>query len=260
MTISRTFLVGACAVLSAATASAQPDARFNADFDRADRRASQLVDQLRCGQRMASLRARGRFGAPDTLGFVGHCVLRPGAYIGVYLDLDSTRTRAVRFSALDITHDVPYREALDTAALVAASRARYDALGRGGSTMARQFVPFMLRGDADSVEVWLVPVSIFTGEPVSAGGERGYVYDPAGRTLARTVDNTAAYQVLTAPDSARLTIARPGVRIPGLSDLLLANLLLLEKRTLSIELADVTSTLLPGNGDGMWVHTKRAAR
>jgi len=257
MTISLLPFLAAGALFCASNVIAQPDAQFNHDFDLADRRASELVVQLRCAQQMAGIRARGGFGAADTLGFTGQCIRHGGSYIGVYLDLDSAGTRHVRFSAVNLTQRTPHAEPLDTSALVAAARARRDALVRGGRTMERQFAPFILRTNAESLEVWLMPLSIVTGEPLSSGGERGYVYSADGRTVIRTVDAVAVFETITAGPADQITIVRRNARLPLLSDLLVANLQLLQGRAVHIELAQVTSTLVNPAVGGAWIHTKR---
>jgi len=260
MKISFLPLLASGALFCASIVFAQPDAQFNHDFDLADRRATEFVVQLRCAQQMAGIRARGGFGAADTLGFTGQCIRHGGSYIGIYLDLDSASTRHVRFSAVNLTQRTPHAEPLDTAAVVAAARARRDALVRGGRTMGRRFAPFILRTDADSLEVWLMPLSIVTGEPLSSGGERGYAYSADGRTVIRTVDAVAVFETITAGPTDQITIVRRNARLPLLSDLLVANLLLQQGRAVNIELAQVTSTLVFPAAGGAWIHAKRTIR
>jgi hypothetical protein len=259
MTICRLRLISILLVLSAPGLTAQPDATFNRDFDHADRRARTMVVQLQCAQHMAGLRARGAFGAADTLGTTGLCIRSGDAYVGVYLSLDSAGARHRRFSAVQLTNNAPNTTPLDTAALVSAARARRETLGLGASAMGRPFAPFILHGDADTVEVWLVPLSVITGSPPSSGGERGYVYAGYGARLVTTIEATTKFDTLQVRPGAPLSIRRTDSRLPLFSDLLVANLQQLRGRAVEIELAGVTSRLMDGPGGGVWLHAKRTA-
>jgi hypothetical protein len=237
-----------------------PDAAQARDFDRADRRARSLIGTVRCAGSVSSARSQGLFGPIESLGSMGQCVMVDGRYVGVFAEVDTAFVRPTRFAAVDLATRTRRTAPLDTAAVLALGRAELAAQQRGAGAFAkanRQYAPLAFRVDGDSIEVWLFPVAILTGDPPSVGGERGYVFSPDGRTVAREVNAFDDFRALALPDTGTVRIASRELAVPSLSELVLTNLLNDAGRQVSIETQRETATLVGRGGQAMWLRAPR---
>jgi hypothetical protein len=256
-------LVGATALfppllpLRAQALSAQSQGpEQTAAFDRADRRARRLIASVRCAQQIAEARSQGLFGPADSLGGSGQCVLMEGRFVGVFMDVDTQFTRATRFAAVDLHRHARRIAPLDTAATLAVARAEWAAQVRGAQAFSdadRPYAPLSFRFDGDSIEVWLFPVAVLRGRPPTVGGERGFVFAPDGRTLAREIDAFAAYRSFTVSDTGTFLIPSRENTVPMLSELVLANLVNGLGRTVAIDMTQVSSTLVGRGAQAVWM-------
>jgi hypothetical protein len=255
-------LLGAAVVLAplAASRAQVPATVDQVKFDQADRRSRALLQGIRCAQSIGMARARQEFGPLDSLGRIGQCVVVDGHSIGVFLDADSPFVSANRFAAVDLSVHTRRAAPLDTSRVLAVVRAEYAAYARGTEAYykeKRRYSPMAFRFDGDSIEVWLIPVSLVRGPPFTLGGERGYLFTPDGRTLVRETDAFGDYRPVAVPDTGTVSIISRGTSIPSLSELVFANGLNGAGRTVAIEWGGVTS-VLAGPGDrAVWVHLAR---
>jgi hypothetical protein len=168
-----------------------PDSVRAAAFDRLDRTSQKLLWTVGCAQNSGRSRAMGLFGPADSVGRTGQCFRRDGRMFGVFFDPDSTFTKVHRLRVLDFSTNVRYLGPVDTTAILAEARAEDDAERKGMPSFERAqrpFAPLSMRSDGDSIEVWLLPSGVLMGRtPSAVGGERGFIYSPDGRTLAREV-------------------------------------------------------------------------
>ena len=232
----------------------------NAAFDRADRESQMFISMMRCGEQMSKAREQGLFGPSDSLGGIGQCLFKGGRRIGVFLDADSQFVHVSHLSAVDLGSSMRVTPPADTGALLALARAELPAVLRGMGayeTANRQFSPLSFRFGGDTIEVWLVPVSVTAGSPFSVGGEWGFIYSPDGRTLVREINHTGDFRLVTVADTGIVRIVSKQDVIPTFSELVLANLLNGIGRDVSIELS-LRSSLLTGRGaQAVWIQVKR---
>lgn len=231
-----------------------------AAFDRGDRLSRALLSTARCAGGVSQFRAEGTFGPVDSLGANGQCIAVNGKWVGVFFDADSSFTHATRFSAVDFATRSRRTAPLDTSAVLAVARAELSAQLLGMKAYAdanRQYTPMAFRFDGDSIEVWMIPAAVLTGQPVSVGGERGYHYTPDGRTLVREMDSFADFRQVTLPDSGVVVLRSTGTDVPTLTEFLLANALNDTGRTVSIILPWGQSTLAGRGAQAIWLqHVK----
>lgn len=252
-------LVAAAAFSSPRTARAQaPSAVDLAAFDKADRRAGELLRILRCARGISMARARQEFGPADSLGHIGQCVTVDGRAVGVFLEADTPFVRTTRFSAVDLTSHTRRSAPMDTSAVLAVARAELAAQSpnvlEGFYKAKRPYSPMAFRFDGDSIEVWLIPVSLVMGPPYTVGGERGFVFSPDGRTLVREVDAFADYRPIVVPDTGTVNIASRSRSTPSLSEFVLANGLNRLGRTVAIQWTAGTSVLTGQGERAVWMH------
>lgn len=239
-------------LLSTRTLCAQgSDARTAALFDRGDRRARQLMSTVSCAQQSARARRAGTYGAPESLGQIGQCLLSHGRRIGVFFDADSNFVAAHNVAAVDLATGSRVTSAIDTTALLTLARAEAQAHARAGEKFAaerRPYAAFAFRGDGDSTEVWLVPASLLMrSNPVAVGGERGFQFTPDGATLVAERDASAEFRTITVPDTGMVHIASGEEYVPLLSEFILANQLNEAGRDVSIDM-QVSHARLSGRG------------
>ncbi|HEY4101761.1 MAG TPA: hypothetical protein VGM20_12885 [Gemmatimonadales bacterium] len=228
----------------------------NAAFDRADREAQTFVSTMRCAEQGAKARKAGLFGPADSLGAIGECLFKGGHRIAIFMDVDSQFTRVTHLAAVDLTSNTRVAPPPDTSALVSLARAELPAELRGmGAFEAanRQFAPLSFRSGGDTIEVWLVPISVITGSPFSVGGEWGFVYSPDGRTLVREVNRTSEFRSIAVADTGIVRITSRQTVVPTLSELVVPNLLNGIGRDVSIELGLRTSLLTGRGSQAMWI-------
>jgi hypothetical protein len=254
-------LLAVAALLSPPAARAQSSARLDAAaFDRADRRARELLRAIRCAQGVSMARARGEFGPPDSLGPFGQCIAVDSRMIGVFFDADSPYVAVKRFAAVDLGSHTRRTAPLDTSRVLALVRAEQAAYAHGAAEVFkkenRPFAPMAFRFEGDSIEVWLIPVTLFRGPAFTLGGERGYLFTPDGHSLVRETDATADFRPFVIPDSGTVRIVSRSTTpatLPSLSEMVLANRLNYADRDVAIEWGGVTS-LLTGRGErAVWL-------
>jgi hypothetical protein len=231
-----------------------------ARFDRGDRESRALLDNLRCAQGVANLRAAGAFGPVDSLGRSGQCVVIDGKRIGIFLDADSLFSRVTRFSAVDFATRSRRTAPLDTMAILAVAKAELAAQLEGMKAYEdakRQYAPFAFRFDGDSIEVWMIPEAVLRGQPLMVGGERGYVFTPDGRAIVRRIDDFAALRTIAAPDTGAISFVSQGHDVPTLTEFLLTNALNEQGRTVIITTPWGQSMLVGKGAGARWLQLTR---
>ena len=247
------------ALASALTAQAPSSAESQA-FDRVDREARTFITTMRCAQRVSALRAQGLFGPADSAGGTGLCPIVAGRLVGVFMEIDTTFANPTRFAAVEIGTRTRWTAPLDTTAVLGMARAERHAQIRGSGAFERadrQYVPFSFRFDGDSIEVWIVPVSVLSGAPFSVGGERGYAYSPDGRALVREVDAFGDYRVIPVADTGVVRIRSTQEFVPTFSEMLVANLLNDVGRHVTIDSRRSSATLVGPGGRAMWIQVRQ---
>lgn len=256
-------VLGAGLTLVAATIAAnaqRPSPEIDRAFDRGDRDSRAYISTVRCAQSVGQLRLMGAFGPPDSIGNVGQCVVVRGQFVGIFMALDTTFARPTRFSAVDLSTRRRRSDPVDTMAVIASKRAEWNAEERGSPAfekLDRQYTPFSFRTDGDSIEAWLVPISLLRGKPGFVGGEHGYVYSPDGRTLAREIDGVADYRAITVADTGQASIESQQDMVPTFSEFLVANLLNNTGRSVRIDMRQRSATLVGRGTQAMWIQMPR---
>lgn len=248
--------------LAAQRVSAMTDAPGDSSlsFDRVDRESRDLIATIRCAQRVAMLRQRLAFGPLDSLGRRHQCFVADGRWTGIFFDADSALSRMTRSSVANLMTGARRQDPFDTTRVLAMERAEDEAQRRGAGDYAkanRAYAPITIRFDGDSIHVWLVPIAVYTGRPLTVGGERGYVFSPDGRTLARVVDAFDTMRTFTASDTGVVHIPSRGVRVPSLTEMFLANGLQSSGRRVAIDLRDETAMLVGDGAASYWARMRR---
>lgn len=242
---------GSPAALSAAHSTA---------FDRADRRARTVIQQIRCAQRVARLRQQGVFGPVDSLGRRGQCMIVDDRQLGIFFDADTLFSTASRLVAVDLVTSTRRFVPIDTAAVLAVGRASRMAQLRGMGAFQRaerQYTPVAFRFDGDSIEVWLLAAAMLSPSPLTVGGERGYLFSPDGRTIVREIDHFDAMRAIALPDTGILRIPSNQVDVPTLSELVITNLLHERGRQVVIDTQRMSSALVGDRNLAGWTHVLR---
>jgi hypothetical protein len=184
-----------------------------------------------------------------------------GRTFGVFFTPDSTFTKAQNLRVVDIATSVRYLGPVDTTAILAESRAASDGVLKGFPSFQRaqrQFAPFSIRTDGDSIEVWLLPAGLLMGRtPSSVGGERGFIYSPDGRTLTREIDAVEKYRTVQIPDSGRVEIRSLEEDLPLLSELIATNMLYNQGREVQLITNRFASQLAGPKSAPVWIQVHR---
>lgn len=245
------------ALHQANTASAQADPSA---FDREDRRSRSIVAQMLCARQASALRRQGVFGRLDEVGSTLHCGVIDDRYVAVAFDFDTVQSVARRLATVDLASSTRRTEPLDTARIVAVERASRSALSQASEHFTREqrrFATYKHRFDGDSIEIWFIPAAVLSGESLTVGGERGYVFSPGGAVLARVVDESAHMRSLAWPDSGGITIPSGWHSVPSMTELLVANLLNRNGRDVAIETQTQTATLVGDGSNAVWLIVAR---
>jgi hypothetical protein len=253
-------LLFSAATTFAQNSNVQSDAARVAVFDRLDKTAQAALATVRCAKKVGEARANGVFGPVDSLGRSGLCFSNDAGVFGAFVTADSTFTHATRLSVVDLNKGTRFEGRVDTTAILAQSRATRDAVTRGFPDFTRDnrpFAPLTFRSIGDSIEVWLLPVTLFMGTmPGSSGGDRAFIYSPDGKTLAREVNATDRYQSLTIPDAGQVTIPSREDDLPLVSEMIAADRIHFQKREVRIATKTYSSSLTGPEGSEVWVHVK----
>ncbi len=229
-------------------------------FDRIDRTSRALLSTVWCGRNAASLRGSGALGPPDSVGRTGICLRQNGRALAAYFTPDSTYTKALNLRVVDIADSAWYRGAVDTSAILTQARAANDAVRIGFASFQREnrsFTPVSIRTDGDSIEVWLLPLGLFSQPaPTAAGGERGYIYSPDGATLVREIDAFYGHRPLIVPDTGLVEIVSKESDLPLVSELIAANRFHASGREVRVITAAFISQLVRGPPE-VWLQLKR---
>ncbi|MGZ6139002.1 MAG: hypothetical protein ACXWNY_16380 [Gemmatimonadaceae bacterium] len=229
-------------------------------FDRLDRTSRMLIATVDCARATSRARAQGLFGPPDSVGRWGQCLRKDGRAFGVFFTPDSTFTIAQNVRIVDFANSARYRGNVDTTAILAEARASREAVRKGMPSFVsaqRQFAPLSMRLDGDSIEVWLVPTGIFTGQTPTVGGERGFVFSPDGRTLAREIDASDRFRTISIPDSGLVVIRSSEDDLPLVSELIATNLLHDRGRDVQLITNAYTSGLVGRGSSAVWLQIRR---
>ena len=245
----------------AQTQSVLSDSSRAAAFDRLDRTSRMLIATVDCAQAAGRARAQGLFGPPDSVGRWGQCLHKDGRAFGVFFTPDSTFTTAQNLRVVDFANTVRYRGNVDTAAILAEARASREAVRKGMPSFLRaqrEAAPLSMRSDGDSIEVWLLPTGPFLSRTApTVGGERGFVYSPDGRTLAREIDASDRFRTISIPDSGRVEIRSSEDNLPLISELMATNLLHDRGRDVQLVTNAYTSQLVGPGSSAVWVQIHR---
>jgi hypothetical protein len=230
-------------------------------FDRLDRTSRMLIATVDCARATGTARAQGLFGPPDSVGRWGQCLHKDGRAFGVFFTPDSTFSTAQNVRVVDFANSVRYRGNVDTAAILAEGRASREGVRKGMPSFVsakRQFAPLSMRSDGDSIEVWLLPTGPFLSQTApTVGGERGFVYSPDGRTLAREIDASDRFRTISVPDSGRVEIRSSEDNLPLVSELIAINLLHDRGRDVQLVTNAYTSQLVGKGSSAVWVQIHR---
>lgn len=224
-------------------------------FDRGDRESRAMITQFNCLNRMMTAVREKRLTASEKWVTSEQCVVIDRHYVYVMLASDTLYTRATRMSAYDLTTSAAYAVPLDTAGALSMARAEWLGMTKAGPRLEaakRDAAPVTFRFDGDSIEVWLLPLQLMTGNPWSLGGEYGAIFSPDGRTLMREVDHVEEFRSNAVADTGLVRIVSRQARIPSLSEFLQANQLNALDRSVVIELPWGSATLPKGLGSP-WV-------
>ncbi len=256
-------VVGILLCAPSARAQTQPvlsDSSRAAAFDRLDRTSRMLIATVDCARAGARARAQGLFGPPDSVGRWGQCLHKDGRAFAVFFTPDSTFSTAQNVRVVDFANNVRYRGNVDTAAILAEARASRGAVRKGMPSFVsaqRQFAPLSMRSDGDSIEVWLLPAGLLLGKTPTVGGERGFVFSPDGRTLAREIDASDRFRTISIPDSGRVEIRSSEDNLPLVSELIATNLLHDQGRDVQLVTNAYTSRLVGPGSSAVWVQIHR---
>jgi len=220
-----------------------------------------LIATVGCARRSAQARADGLFGPPDSLGRRGQCLRVDGRVFGVFFTPDSTFTKASNLRVVDVATNARYLGPVDTTAILAESRASQEGVLKGFPSFRdgkRQFAPFSIRTDGDTIEVWLLPAGLLMGRtPSSVGGERGFIYSPDGRTLVREIDAFDRYRTVQIPDSGKVEIRSREEDLPLLSELIATNILHNQGREVQLITNTFASQLVGPQSAPIWIQVHR---
>ncbi|MDQ6717860.1 MAG: hypothetical protein M3Z17_05880 [Gemmatimonadota bacterium] len=211
---------------------------------------------LRCARQVALARRDGAFGPVDSLGHAHHCLRGNGRWVGVFADIDTSFVAARNVVAVDLGSRARFTQPLDTGQLIALELAEWTAQRHGAAeyrSAQRMYTPVTLRFEADSIEAWLIPASLIMGETRTVGGERGYVFTPDGKQVVREMDSFADYRPIMLADTGQVRIVSSQETVPTISELVLANVMHDNGRSVAIVTHSLTSILVP-SGDDVWIH------
>jgi hypothetical protein len=231
-----------------------------AAFDRLDRTSQTILWTVSCAQSSGRARATGLFGPPDSVGQSGLCLLRDGRTFGVFFNPDSSFTKAGQLRVLDLAASARYLGPVDTAAILAEARAENDAELKGDASFQREqrkFAPISMRSDGDSIEVWLLPYGVLGRTPSAIGGERGFIYSPDGRSLAREVNAFDRFRPVAIPDSGRVQILSLEEDLPLVSELIATNVLHSAGREVQLVTKGYDSHLVGSGSASIWIQIHR---
>ena len=246
--------------VSAQTQPVLSDSSRAVAFDRLDRTSRMLIATVNCARTTGTARAQGLFGPPDSVGRWGQCLRKDGRAFGVFFTPDSTFTIAQNVRVVDFANSARYRGNVDTTAILAEARASREAVRKGMPSFVsaqRQFAPLSMRSDGDSIEVWLVPPGLLAGKTPTVGGERGFIYSPDGRTLAREIDASDRFRTISIPDSGLVVIRSSEDDLPLVSELIATNLLHDRGRDVQLLTNAYTSGLVGRGSSAVWIQVHR---
>lgn len=242
-------------VLCGSAATSQGPSTFSSDFDRADREAQTVVEHLKCYIDLAATVkhdsvALHRFMANDVI-----CALLGGRMLGAIVATDSTWKHVTDLIMIDPVKRVQIAPSVDTTELLTLIRAeRYakwlDA-GAGDSTEA--FPTVVYRADT-TIRVWIIPPTIMPRRPGTAttGGERLYVFPRDAKKELYAVPAPARRDIKGLVNGEWIIDSRSD-SIPTFSELLLANMLFMNRDPVSIVMPTRIAKLVGPPGMGMWV-------
>ncbi len=232
--------------------------RFSAE----DLRARRILARIECAQLSGEARKAGLFGGV-ALGNLQSCVVAEKVLAGAYYDAEPPFNRVERLKVVKLfASKTAYTGRVDTMALLAEARALFAARKEadGMYRMARlNYGPVVIRGDGDSLEVWLVPPGTAAlGQPM-LGGMTGFVFSPDGKQLVRRVNEFSTRRMIGPPsDTAMIVIAAREQSFPSTSALVLARALARIGQPVVIDLANHQALLAPARQGTAPVWMQRA--
>jgi hypothetical protein len=243
------------------TRASSSDSSRAATFDRLDRTSRMLIATVNCARRSAQARVDGLFGPPDSVGQQGQCLRKDGRAFGVFFTPDSAFTTALQLRVVDLANRMRYLGPVDTTAILTEARVADEAVLKGFPSFEREerpFAPFSMRSDGDSIEVWLLPLGLLMGTtPSAVGGERGFIYSPDGRTLAREINAFDRHRALPIPDSGQVEILSREDDLPLISELIAANRLHGRGREVQLVTKAFAAQLVGRDPASTWIHIRR---
>ena len=181
--------------------------------------------------------------------------------LGVFLAADSAFNTALKLSVVDLATFMRHTEPVDTVAVLAQARAARDGGLKGSPPFQRenrQYAPFSMRSDGDSIEVWLLPTGLLLGDmPTSVGGERAFIYSPDGRTLAREIDAFERFRSITLPVTGPVELLSQEDDLPLVSELVALHILHRQGRDVSLVTKTYRAQLVGREPQSFWALTPR---
>jgi hypothetical protein len=220
-----------------------------------------LIATVHCALGTGKARADGLFAPPDSVGRTGLCLRKDERAFGVFFTPDSAFTKALQLRVVDIAKGERYLGPVDTAAVLAEARVAKEAVLKGFPSFQRekrQFAPFSMRSDGDSIEVWLLPIGLLMGRaPSTVGGELAYIYSPDGRTLAREIDASNRHRTLPIPDSGVVELLSREDDLPLVSELIATNRLHNQGRDVQLVTKAFVAQLVGPDPTSVWIQIRR---
>jgi hypothetical protein len=228
---------------------------------RLDRSAEELIAEVRCNAAVTSARERGAVGPTDSLGPSFVCARTAAPSLGANFSIAPSSLRVTALRLVNLETQRRDRSAFDTASIATKLHALMAGHSpcRPAAARADDRLPIVLRTEADTIEVWWLPLSQFGGltgaEPQSVGGECGVVFSPDGRHVVRIVDASDGLRAWHDSSTGTAVIESRERDMPLFSEILAVHQLALRQRGAIIQ----TKQWIFARTGPMWLAVRRSA-